>query len=100
MRWVFAFFRFWYDFIVGDDWLIAIGVIAAIAVTALIANRGVAAWWVMPLSVVALLAASLWRALRRDAHEHLRPSSPGGAAKAASARGVRPPPHTGGSVSD
>jgi hypothetical protein len=72
MRWVFAFVRFWYDFIVGDDWLIAVGVVAAIAVTALIADRGVAAWWVMPLAVVALLVGSLRRALR-SARDEIQP---------------------------
>jgi len=69
MRWVFAFVRFWYDFVVGDDWLIAVGVVAAIAATALIADRGVAAWWVMPLAVVALLAGSLRRASRKTSEQ-------------------------------
>ena len=35
------FARFWYDFVVGDDWLVAFGV------------------------VVVLLTASVWRARRR-----------------------------------
>jgi membrane protein implicated in regulation of membrane protease activity len=65
MRWVFAFLRFWYDFIVGDDWVIAVGIVAAIALTALIAHHGLEAWWVMPVAVVALLAGSLRRALRK-----------------------------------
>lgn len=73
MRWVFAFVRFWYDFIVGDDWLIAVGVVAAIAATALIADRGVAAWWVMPLAVVALLVGSLRRALRKTSEQAHQP---------------------------
>lgn len=64
MSYVFAFFRFWYDFIVGDDWLIAVGVIAAIALTALLATTSIPAWWVMPVAVVALLAGSLRRAMR------------------------------------
>jgi hypothetical protein len=69
MRWAVAFVRFWYDFIVGDDWLIAVGVVAAIALTALIVDQGVEAWWLMPLSVLALLAGSLWRALRTATDE-------------------------------
>jgi membrane protein implicated in regulation of membrane protease activity len=69
MRWVVAFLRFWYDFVVGDDWLIAVGIVAAIALTALIADQGLDAWWVMPLAVVALLAVSLWRALRKATDE-------------------------------
>jgi hypothetical protein len=69
MRWVFAFLRFWYDFIVGDDWVIAVGIVAAIAVTALIVDQGLDAWWLMPLAVIALLAGSLRRALRKASDE-------------------------------
>lgn len=48
-----------WDFFVGDDWQTALGVILALAVTAMIA-----AWWVMPVAVCALLALSLRRAAR------------------------------------
>jgi hypothetical protein len=53
-----------WDFVVGDDWRVALGVAVAIAVTALIATSTVAAWWVLPVGVVALLADSLRRAAR------------------------------------
>jgi uncharacterized membrane protein len=33
-----AFGRFWYDFIVGEDWRIAAGVVAALAAGALLAS--------------------------------------------------------------
>jgi len=58
------FLRFWYDFIVGDDWIIAAGVLIALALSALFAQRGVAAWWLLPLAVVLLLAVSLGRVMR------------------------------------
>ncbi|HEV7584239.1 MAG TPA: hypothetical protein VGO14_00510 [Solirubrobacteraceae bacterium] len=64
-----AFARFWYDFVIGDDWVIAVGVVAALALTALVADRGVDAWWIMPLAVVALLAGSLRRGLRESASD-------------------------------
>jgi hypothetical protein len=51
-----------WEFVVGDDWRIAAGVVVALAVTALLASAGVAAWWVMPLAVLGLLALSLRRA--------------------------------------
>lgn len=60
-----AFALFWWDFIVGDDWRMAAGVIVLFAVTAVIAHRGVAAWWLPPLGVIALLSYSLSRAVRR-----------------------------------
>jgi hypothetical protein len=65
MKYVVAFLRFWYDFIVGDDWRVAVGVVAAIALTALLAARDVAAWWLMPLAVIVVLFASLRRAAER-----------------------------------
>jgi hypothetical protein len=64
MRYIVAFARFWFDFIVGDDWRVAVAVIAALALTAVLAHHGVAAWWLMPLAVVAILLGSLRRATR------------------------------------
>ncbi|HWF34310.1 MAG TPA: hypothetical protein VG295_03035 [Solirubrobacteraceae bacterium] len=54
-----------WDFVVGDDPLVALGVAVAIAVTALVADSGVAAWWVLPVAVTVLLLDSLRRAARR-----------------------------------
>jgi hypothetical protein len=53
-----------WEFVVGDDWVTAVGVVLALGATALIAGVGSAAWWVMPPSVIALLALSLRRAAR------------------------------------
>ena len=57
-----AFARFWYDFIVGDDWRVAVGVGGGIALTAALSSGGLSAWWLMPVVVIATLFASLWRA--------------------------------------
>jgi hydrogenase/urease accessory protein HupE len=64
MKYVIAFLRFWYDFIVGDDWRVAVGILVAIGLTAALAAGDVSAWWVMPLAVVATLWGSLRRATR------------------------------------
>ena len=61
MRYLVAFGLFWYDFVVGDDWSIAVGVVVAIAAAALLVNTGINAFWLVPLAVAGLLAASLWR---------------------------------------
>ncbi|HEY2006830.1 MAG TPA: hypothetical protein VGG87_10285 [Solirubrobacteraceae bacterium] len=55
-----------WDFVVGDDWRIAVGVILALGVTALVAGAGVAAWWILPLATLLMLAVSVWRASRPD----------------------------------
>lgn len=59
-----AFLRFLWDFVVGDDWRIAAGVIVALGITALVADTSVAAWWILPIAVAVLLAGSLWHAAR------------------------------------
>jgi len=64
MRLVAQFGRFWWDFVVGDDWRAAAGIAIAIAITAGLAASGVAAWWFMPLAVAAVLWLSLRRAAR------------------------------------
>jgi hypothetical protein len=56
-----SFVRFIWDFVVGDDWRIAVGVILALAVTAILAGS-IAAWWVLPVAVAGLLGYSVWRA--------------------------------------
>lgn len=50
--------------VVGDDWRTAVGVVLALALTALIAAAGAAAWWVMPVAALVLLALSIRRATR------------------------------------
>jgi hypothetical protein len=57
--------RFWWDFIVGDDWRVAAVLAVALALSALLAHGGVAAWWVVPAGMVVALAVGLRRATRR-----------------------------------
>jgi hypothetical protein len=60
-----AFGAFWYDFVVGDDWLVALGVLIALALTYVIAQgTTVPAWWLLPGAVVLLLPVSIRRAVR------------------------------------
>jgi hypothetical protein len=60
-----AFAGFWYDFVVGDDWRVALGVAVALAATYGLSARGVPSWWVLPAAVVVVLPLSLWRAARQ-----------------------------------
>jgi hypothetical protein len=60
-----AFARFLYDFVVGDDATIAVGVVGAIAVTAAFPNVGGGAFWIVPAVVVALLSVSVARVARK-----------------------------------
>jgi hypothetical protein len=60
-----AFAVFWYDFVVGDDPLVAALIIAALAGTAVLSTHTTASWWLLPAAVTLALAATLARATRR-----------------------------------
>jgi hypothetical protein len=59
-----SFGRFWWSFVVGDDWRAAAGVVLAIGSTAALVAGGLDAWWLMPVSVAGILTLSLRRELR------------------------------------
>jgi hypothetical protein len=64
MNYIKRFLAFWYDFIVGDDWVVAAGVVVLLAATSAMAraNMTTSAWLLMPVGVVFVLAFSLRRA--------------------------------------
>ena len=64
MNRVVSFGRFWWEFVIGDDWLAAAGVVAALGLSAVMAHSGLSAWWFLPLAVAAVLYFSLRRATR------------------------------------
>ncbi len=64
LSWVIAFGRFWYRFVVGDDWTLAAAVAVGLLVTAALNSSDIPAWWLVPLLVVAVVGISLRRANR------------------------------------
>ena len=62
MSYIVSFVKFWYDFIIGDDWLIAALVVVTLCVLAIVHRSNL--WWVLPIVVAVALGASLWRATR------------------------------------
>ena len=66
MKRIASFGRFWWDFVVGDDWRAAAGIVVAIGITAAIGS-----WWFLPPAVALVLALSLWReAAKSSAQDH------------------------------
>jgi hypothetical protein len=61
-----AFAQFWYDFVVGDDWRVAVAVLAALALTYAVSTTSAPAWPILPAVVAVLLPLSLWRVVRRQ----------------------------------
>ena len=64
------FLAFWYDFIVGDDWLVAVGVVVLLAAAGALAQVALltTAWLLVPVGVLIILAISLRRATAQAAH--------------------------------
>ena len=62
MRWFRAFWRFWYDFLVGDQWELFIGPLAAMAIAAVAVVAGLppaASALLFVVAVVTVGAASI-----------------------------------------
>jgi hypothetical protein len=61
-----AFGAFWYDFIVGDDWRVAAGVVLALAMSVVVDRTSeLPVWWIGPAAVALLLPLSVYRTARQ-----------------------------------
>ncbi|MGY4646362.1 hypothetical protein ACVWWN_000158 [Mycobacterium sp. URHB0021] len=60
-----AFGAFWYDFVIGDDWRVALGVVVAFVITfALSRTTHLPVWWIIIAAVAILLPVSVRHAAR------------------------------------
>jgi hypothetical protein len=67
MRRLRTFGNFWYDFVVGDDWTLALGVVVALGATyALSKTSSVPIWWLLPSAVAVVLISSLVRGVHQS----------------------------------
>jgi hypothetical protein len=48
-----------WDFVVGDDWRLALAAVVAIGLTAVVCGLGLNAWWLAPLVALGALRWSL-----------------------------------------
>jgi hypothetical protein len=65
VKYIVNFGKFWYDFVIGDDWRIAAGVVVVLAAVYLGAHHGFNGWFVLPLAVALLLGVSVSYEMRR-----------------------------------
>ena len=59
--WIVAVPRFLYEFIVGDDWTVAVAVLAGLVVTAVLNANYIVAWWLMPIVAIVMTGISIRR---------------------------------------
>jgi uncharacterized membrane protein len=64
LGWLKGFGRFWYGFVVGDDWTVAATVAVALVATWLLHRAAVAGWWLPPLAAMVAVGVSINRAGR------------------------------------
>ena len=50
-----------WEFVVGDDWRVALGIVLTLAAIAALEGLGLAAWWLGPLAAMGILHASVRR---------------------------------------
>lgn len=72
MRHVKQFGLFCLDFVVGDDWRLAAGVVTSIGLVFVLAHHGRNLWWLLPVVIVAALALSVGK-VARGAGSRARP---------------------------
>jgi hypothetical protein len=65
ISWMVGFGRFWYHFIIGDDWTLALSVAIGLVVTGVLKSSGIQAWWLVPILAVAMVGFSLRRSSPR-----------------------------------
>jgi hypothetical protein len=56
--------RLWLDFVVGDDWRLALGSTVVIGALWALAHQGMDVWWCMPALIAGLLTLSVTSATR------------------------------------
>lgn len=61
MNYLVSFLAFWKDLLIGDDWTVAAGVVAALATTAGLVHAVLLPWVWLPVAVAVVLTASLRR---------------------------------------
>lgn len=63
MQYVSAFFKFWQDFIIGEDWTIAATVVWGVALIFGLVGAFVNSWYLLPIIIAGSIGWSVWGVL-------------------------------------
>jgi hypothetical protein len=77
VSWLVGFGRFWYRFIIGDDWTVGASVAIGLIATALFNTGRFLAWLVIPLVVIVMLRVSVQRTKGHASAKRTRAAQPG-----------------------
>ena len=58
--------RFLYQFVVGDDWTVALAILIALAATGVLVADHISAWWLVPFVAIFMTGVSSRRSARRQ----------------------------------
>ena len=58
------------DFVVGDDVWVAVGIVVAVAATAVAVHEGLDAWWLLAAAVPLVVGLSLFRVVDLSSTNH------------------------------
>ena len=61
-----SFATFWVDFVLGDDWVVAAVVAAALIGSWGLVLGGLPAWWLLPVTVLVAVTVRVRRAATRE----------------------------------
>ncbi len=64
LRQVRGFGAFLHDLVIGDDWRVAVGTAAALALTFGVSRTATPSWWLLPVAAALLLSLSVIGAAR------------------------------------
>lgn len=68
MDYVKRFIVFWYDFLIGRDWIGSLIVLIAFGLTYFVAQAGITAYWLIMVAVLISLSWNIWMRLQDESH--------------------------------
>jgi hypothetical protein len=66
MEYIKRFFKFWYDFLIGNDLVGSLIVLIAFGLTYFVAHAHITAYWILMLAVLISLSWNVWKRVHAE----------------------------------